>query len=243
MSTPTRAFTDAIDKLPDDPRSVGRWFPYLNRGNAYLDNEQPALAARDFEASAELGDLGMGAFNLGAMHLLAGRGQQALAAFDRAEKQGYDQANLPFERGRTLLAMGRIPEAYDQFVAAYRMPLRSPTRELLLFNLGRICIQMGRREEAVSILERLLQYDPNHKEGRALLGIAYVMTGQNEKARALLDKLLREGPSGRAYYARAMANYGLKRKAEAIADIDAAIRIGPDNPNLREWQAKIRAMP
>jgi tetratricopeptide (TPR) repeat protein len=243
MSTPVRALSDAIGKLPEDPRSVGRWFPYLNRGNAYLDNEQLALAAHDFEASASLDDLGMGAFNLGAMSFLAGRYEQALAAFDRAEKQGYDQATLPFERGRTLLAMGRVRDAYDQFVAAYRMPLRSPTRELLFVTLGRVCMQMGRREEAVAILERLLQNDPSHKEGRALLGIAYVMTDRNDKARALLDKLLQEGPNGRAYYARAMANYGLKRKAEAMADIDAAIRIGPDNPNLREWQAKIRAMP
>ena len=30
--------------------------------------------------------------------------------------------------------------------------------------------------------------------------------------------------------------------SEALSDIDNAIRLGPDNPNLREWQAKIRAM-
>ena len=40
-----------------------------------------------------------------------------------------------------------------------------------------------------------------------------------------------------------MANYGMKRKAEAKSDIDNAIRLGLDNPVLREWQAKIGAMP
>ena len=108
LSTPVRAYSDAIAKLPDDPRSVGRWFPYLNRGNAYLDSDQMALAAQDFLTSSTLGDMGMGTFNLGAIEFLAGRPEQALAAFERAEKEGYDLYNLPFQRGRALLALGSV---------------------------------------------------------------------------------------------------------------------------------------
>ena len=68
------------------------------------------------------------------------------------------------------------------------------------------------------------------------------MTGI-EPAHELLDRLVKEDGQGGAYYGRALANYGLKRKPEALSDIETAIRLGPDNPNLREWQAKIRAMP
>lgn len=52
-----------------------------------------------------------------------------------------------------------------------------------------------------------------------------------------------ERADGPAFYARALANYSLKRKAEALSDIENAMRSAPDNPNLREWHAKILAMP
>ncbi|HET9653228.1 MAG TPA: hypothetical protein VFP36_13595, partial [Usitatibacter sp.] len=59
LATPESAWSDAIAKLPNDPRSVGRWFAYLNRGNAYVENNEFKLAMRDFERSAQLGDMGM----------------------------------------------------------------------------------------------------------------------------------------------------------------------------------------
>jgi tetratricopeptide (TPR) repeat protein len=73
--------------------------------------------------------------------------------------------------------------------------------------------------------------------------MACIMTGQPERARAILDRLLMEDASGRAFYARALANYGLNRKAQALADIENAIRLGPDNANLQAWRAKILALP
>jgi len=35
----------------------------------------------------------------------------------------------------------------------------------------------------------------------------------------------------------------LRNKAEALADIENAIRLTPDNPMLTEWRSRIRAMP
>ena len=52
-----------------------------------------------------------------------------------------------------------------------------------------------------------------------------------------------DAPQAPAYYARAMANHALHRKREALSDIDEAVKLSPGNANLREWQAKIRAMP
>jgi hypothetical protein len=42
---------------------------------------------------------------------------------------------------------------------------------------------------------------------------------------------------------RALAYHGLGRKAEAQREIGEAIRIGPPNPVLLQWQERIRAMP
>lgn len=243
LSTPERAFSDAIAKLPDDPRAVGRWFPYLNRGNAYFDRDQTQLALKDFEASSALGDGGNGAFNVGAILLGQGKPQLALASFDKAEREGYRLYNLPFQRGMALYALGRLEPAYAQFQATLAAVQDPAVREIALLHAGRIALQLGRREEAMKHLEALLVAVPKHKEGRYLLAMAWITGKEFERALPILDGMLAEGPDPSAYFARAVAHYGLKRKAQALADIENAQRTGPDNPALRDWVAKIRAMP
>jgi hypothetical protein len=73
--------------------------------------------------------------------------------------------------------------------------------------------------------------------------MAYVREGQLERGKSILDGLIAEAGSGPAYYGRALANYGLKRRADALADIAEAIRRDPNNGMLHEWQARIRALP
>jgi tetratricopeptide (TPR) repeat protein len=243
METPVAVWTDAIEKLPRDPRSVGRWFPYLNRGAEYVDRDEFKLALRDFESSAALGDGGAGVFNMGAVLLATHQPAQAVAAFDRAEKEGYRLYNLPIQRGMALMALGRTPEAHQQFEITRQMNPPSPTREFLWLQLARSELQLGRNDEAIVNAERLLAVQPRSKEARYVQALAYIAKGDAARAREILDAWLSEGENAPALYARAMANYGLKRKPEALADIDGALRLGLDNPTLRQWKARIQAMP
>jgi len=222
---------------------VGRWFPYLNRGAEYVEHDRFDLAMRDFERSAALGDLGMGAFNKGSLLASAGKHEQALKEFDEAERQGLFFSALFLQRGLSLAAVGKPAEAYEQLDRAKYLGAPSVSRELLLLDLGRLALQLGKREAATKNLEELLRLDPKHREGRYLLGMAYVMQGQHQRAYDVLDTLVRDDSNGRSFYARALANYGLGRKREALADIENAIRLSPENPGLRDWQARIRAMP
>jgi tetratricopeptide (TPR) repeat protein len=242
LSTPETAWTDAIKKLSNDPRAVGRWFPYLNRGSYYAEHDQYELAIRDFETSAALGDLGMGAFNAGSMLNATGKPKPALQMFDVAEKQGYDLYSLPFQRGLAFAAAGNIAEAYKQFDAATAMNPPSPTREILMLQRGRAALQTGQRDVAIGDLEAYLKAYPRNGEARYLLAMAHVAKAEHARALEILDAL-GPAPGGAAHYARAVANYGLGRKADAMREIDAAIRLDPRNTLLRDWQAKIRAMP
>jgi tetratricopeptide (TPR) repeat protein len=243
LDTPVAAWSDAIEKLPRDPRAVGRWFPYLNRGSEYVDRNDFGAALQDFRASSALGDLGMGAFDEGSVLNAQGKPQEAIAAFDRAQAEGYRLYNLPFQRGLALASLNRGPEAYEQFRVALAENPPSPTREALLASMGRLGLQLGKGDEAVAALEELLQRQPRNKEGRYLLAMALISRKQPARAKEILDALLMEEGRGPAYYARAMANYGLGHKAEALADIEAALRSAPGNPNLLEWRSRIRAMP
>jgi hypothetical protein len=244
MRTPEDVWTDAIRKLPNDTRSVGRWFPYLNRGAAYVERDQFNLAIPDFQKSASLGDMGMGAANLGSILSAKGRHREALAALDTAERQGYKLYGLHFQRGLALANLGRLQEAYAQFEKAWSMSPPSPAREAVLVNMGRTALQLQNRTQAVLALEFLIGVDPKHREGRYLLAMAYIQVGSPDRALLLLDSLIRDAPAASAYYARALANYELKRKAAALGDLDNAQRMGGLNAaNLREWRAKIEALP
>lgn len=243
LATPERAWTDAIEKLPKDPRAVGRWFPYLNRGADYVERDELKLALRDFEMSAALGDMGMGSFNMGAVLALGGRHAQALAAFDLAARQGYDLYNLPFQRGLSLAALGRREEAYAQFQAAQKFDPPSPTRELLWLNLGKLALHNGKPAEALEPLEKLTAREPKNREARYLLAMSRIGVNQPDRALGILDAMLAEKDEGPVRYARALAFHSLKRKAEASAEIDRAVAADPRNPMLQQWQARIRAMP
>ena len=239
LATPETAWGDAIRKLPRDPRAVGRWFPYLNRGSYYADRDQFELAIRDFEVSASLGDMGMGAFNAGSMLAAMGKQQQALPMFDKAQSQGYDLYGLHFQRGLAYAALGKPDEAYRAFALADYLSPPPPAREAVLLGLGRSALQIGKRDEAIKALERFLAYEPRSNEGLYLLAMAHITRGDNARALEVLD---RAAEGGAIHYARALAYHGLNRKADAMREIEAAIRVGPVNQALREWQAKINAM-
>ena len=116
----------------------------------------------------------------------------------------------------------------------------SPTREILWLLRGRTALQTGQREVAIDDLSKFVAYDPKNGEARYLLAMAYNSKRDYEKA---LQALQGVPEGGSFHYARAVALHGLGRKREASDEIDTAIRLGPPNPVLGQWQARIRAMP
>ena len=242
MSSAERAWTDAIAKMPKDPRSVGRWFAYLNRGVARVEAGQYNLAMTDFEISSQLGDMGAGLFNRGSLYGANGEHQNALLSFAAAERQGYNLYNLPFQRGMTLLAMGNVRQAHEEFVKSWGMSPPSPMRELVLYEMGRTALQLGSTTVAVSALEGVVHEQPNNEDARFYLAMALVSAKDYTRALTVAEPIGKAKPSPRAHYVRALAHYGLQRRAEALAEIDAAIGAGSETPHLREWRTRIQAM-
>ena len=243
LASTESVWTDAIEKLPRDPRAVGRWIPYLNRGTAYAERGEFGNALRDFERSSALGDQGIGVFNIGSVLSAHGRHRDALSAFNRAQSEGYDLYNLPVQRGMALLALGQAEEAWRQLEAGLAVAPPSPTRQLALLHLGRAGMQLGRLDAAIAALEQFLAVEARHSEARYLLGMALVLKGEHARALPILDALVREDASPSAFYARSLANFGLRRKQAAMADLDEATRRGLKDGNTSEWRARIAAMP
>lgn len=242
LASRERVWSDAIAKLPDDPRAVGRWFAYLNRGDFYLDQNRTDAALEDFRRSAALGDKGMGMFNVGSLLFEAGRYAEALHAYEEARRLGYDFFGFAYQYGVALHANGRLPEAMRQFEQALAEATSVLPREKILALKGRVLLEMGRVDDAVADLEAALKLDPRLRRARIDLGLARITQNDYTRALALFTELIAEAPEGQAYYGRALAHYGLGNKAAALADIEQAIRLTPDNPLLRQWRERIRAM-
>ena len=83
---------------------------------------------------------------------------------------------------------------------------------------------------------------PANVDGRFFLAMALVARKNYADALAALEAMPKDPPSTRTHYARALAHYGLQQREAALAEIDAAIRLGPETPHLREWRSRIQAM-
>lgn len=64
-----------------------------------------------------------------------------------------------------------------------------PGNELALFNMGMLSIQSGQYERAVERLTQLVAKNPSHIQGRLLLGIALMNSGNKEGARDQFEKV------------------------------------------------------
>lgn len=243
LATPEKVWSDAVAKLPDDPRSVGRWFPHLNLAEAYLDQNKLNEAYRHFKASSGLGDQGIGLYNMGAMLGMVGKYTESLKMLDDAQRQGYDAFGLDYQRGVALFGRGEFKPAYDAFLAAEGKTHPANMDGRIAMALGKAAKAMGDQSLAIRHFKRASELSPADPAARIELGTLYVTSGDFQTAHDLFSAMIGDNPIGPAYFGRALANHGLQRKTAAMSDIDAAIRIGPDNPGLREWQAKIRAMP
>jgi tetratricopeptide (TPR) repeat protein len=242
MATPELVWRDAIAKLPDDPRAVGRWFPYVNHAEVALDQNRLKDAYQDFKASSQLGDRGIGNYNIGALMDMVGKYDQSLRYLNEARKQGYDTFDLDYQRGVALAGRGDASEAYQAFLAAYAQPHPNEVDAKLLAALGKGATATGDHLAAVSYLKRAHDLEPANRLVHLELGMAYLNAGDLAAAQDLFSGLLSVLQDGPAYYGRAVANYRLKKKAEALSDIENARRIGPDNEAVRDWEAKIRAL-
>jgi tetratricopeptide (TPR) repeat protein len=149
---------------------------------------------------------------------------EALLAIDRALALDPDSGAALFERG--LIVVHTDPaDAARAFARAAELgtqPLQARTNQST-------CLAMiGRREEALQLLERLIADNPGFAEGWYSLGLALVKLGRHDASVTALDRAVALDPDhANAHYARACAHALAGRAEPALADVARAIAIDP----------------
>jgi tetratricopeptide (TPR) repeat protein len=94
-----------------------------------------------------------------------GRYEDALKAFETAQKQLPESAALEYDRGNALYRLRRLDEAREAYQHAAEMaPGELGERDL--YNLGNAMAELGRTQEAIGVYRRALLLEPTDEAAR-----------------------------------------------------------------------------
>jgi tetratricopeptide (TPR) repeat protein len=164
--------------------------------------------------------------NLGGAYLDLGRYREARDPLEQAIR-------LNPNYGVAYTALGRIYEAEgkpEEAMILFRGGLAAaPSDFRTVEGLADALLRRGNTEEAVPLLERIVQSDPYFSPGQRALGVAYLKRGDRVRALAQFEQarnLLPEAIGLR--YNLALLYTDLNRFPEAIRELEAALQIDPD---------------
>ncbi len=232
MESELTTWTDAIDKQgAAAPRNaVGRYRAYMNRGAYHLERLSAEPAIRDFEIAQSLGEpTGGGKLNAGIAHQSAKRHEQALRAFDEAQAMGYSDAPLHFHRAESQFALGRFPQAAENYSRALALPQPEEVRLQTHLSRAECFLRMGNYGAAAADFEVVAKARPSDTRHLVGLGMAYVGAQDGRRALDAFNRALSAQATGLAYYGRALAHATLGESEAAQKDLDEALKLEPQN--------------
>src|SRR5262249_10832349 len=124
-------------------------------------------------------DTGLAGFYLGRALVSRGEYDDALKAFDKAEKAGYNAREVRLQRAGIYRLKGDVAEARKQL--SQLQDLQNYSAEYH-YQLASCHLADGDRIAAVKLLERAVELDPGHTNALFQLGHANDLAGNDEEA-------------------------------------------------------------
>ncbi|CAC5354899.1 TMTC [Mytilus coruscus] len=152
---------------------------------------------------------------LGSMMAELNRWNEAEDLYSRAITEKPDFAEVYHNYGTYLHLKGDIKEAVHYYQLAYSLDSQ---HSVSMLNAARGLRQIGRLNEAVSILDRALGFGRS-SEVLDMLGLVYYQMGRYSESVRLFEEILGDNPNNTdvmTHYAQVLANNGDVNKAEHI---------------------------
>lgn len=166
-------------------------------GQFYLGRPQQAVSL--LEGTSE----GLGLFYLGQALSTLGRHEEAAAAFEQADKAGYDHIECTLRRAGEVRATGQLDEA-EKIVRSTGSEGGAGRAEYS-YQMGCILADRGDTFGAIEYFERAVDMDPHHSRALFSLAVQNSVHGNDDDAIRLYERALSRPP----YYLGAMLNLGL----------------------------------
>jgi DNA-directed RNA polymerase subunit alpha len=117
--------------------------------------------------------------------------EEALKAFERAEKAGYTATQVQLQRAGIFRQKGDLHHARQTLAKLEELGSHSAEYH---FQLASIYLQEGERPQAIKHLERSIELDPNHTGALFQLGHANDLAGNDEDAINYYERCLQHPP-------------------------------------------------
>ncbi len=163
------------------------------------------------------------------MALKSGNYSAAVDYAQRAAQAAPEDAQLWFLFGYAARLAGKSSVSVD----AYNHGLRiDPSSLDGLSGLAQTYSKMGKRDEAESLLTRVLAASPKRTGDSALLGELLMESGRYDQAATVLERTEQAQPSARSELMLAIAYDRLKQPEKANHELELAKQKSPNNPEV-----------
>ena len=204
-----------------DPKDAG--VPY-NVGLNLARRKQHAPAVEKFRKALELGrDLPDTWLALGQSLNELGRFREAEEALTRSLELKPGDPPALMDRGRARAEQGNLEGALKDDLAA--LPER-PRSGPLLGDLGILYAKLRRPLESIPYLERAVA--AGKTDLYPLLGEMLLSLDRSEEAERAFSRSIEAGADPKGFLGRARIRHAQGRLAQALEDLDAAVKIAPD---------------
>jgi tetratricopeptide (TPR) repeat protein len=224
-----------------------------------LERGDLPAAARGFEAVVQAEPLNAGALaNLGVVYSRMDRPADAIGVYRRALKLAPDEPMLLLNLGLAHFKQGscqsakpllaRVPTDQARLLhAACELNLGEPDKALALVNTlppsaerssvaGAALLRLGKKEEARAAFEDVFARIPA-AQANLLAGRAYLDAALFDEA---ISAFREAGPEGKTGLARCYL--GLRRNTEAEAELRAALKLRPSDPDASYYLGALLAL-
>ncbi len=136
----------------------------------------------------------LAAFFLGRAYALRGDHDEALKAFEKAEKTGFAAQSVQLQRAGVLRALGEVTQA-KAILAKYK-DMAAHNAEFH-YQDGSVAEAEGDTPRAAQCYERSVQLDPSHAQALFRLGFLNDLAGNDDAAIDYYEKCLKHPPVGK----------------------------------------------
>jgi len=217
-------------------REVGALLYHV--GTLNQDAEDHVRAIEDYKRSLALSpeeEAESIFFRLGLSYTKTGRHDEAIDAFNRAEREYRDAYYFHFYAGLCYFEKGDYAIAAEKFSEALHLNPQPEDLVGILIYLGTSYNNLGEHEKACLHLERAKEIAPLLKEIYSSLGFSHFQLKEYDKAIENLSTAVEIDPDSAIDYASLGANYRDKGDVDqAIAMFEKALTLDPSLTTVRE---------
>lgn len=236
-------FTHTITYYPDAHtahNNLGNMYRTRNEISRAIDSYNEALRLSEEYGRGDPALYGMSKIlsNLASAHRVQGEYAIALEALSRAYDLNPNNAHLFLQRGIVLGVQRKYTDAEMEYLYAIKLKPNFTTAKI---NLGSLYINLGRADEAVTLLEGAVSENPFYPQAFYNLAAAYKKVSRNREALEAYEKAVELQPA----FVAARINLGIlyadRKKIDlAIEQFTEVLKYDPDNARARSALLQLR---